>query len=234
MDEDTLSEAMSQWRNGTITNWEYLMRLNGLGGRSYNDLMQYPVLPFVLADYTSRVLDLTAPETFRDLTRPMAVQHKSREQHYINTYNVSGCIYVLGCERLNKDIATSLHKLHCVIVSFRTASLLPWHFSSPKSDEHIVIEPRLMSERTHYALCTLTSTLTNVIRCVQDLKAARREGCSPVVARQPHHYASLYSNSGGVLHYLVRLPPFTELFLNYQGECVLSFTSCDVIKLTAN
>ncbi|KAL0880570.1 hypothetical protein ABMA27_001801 [Loxostege sticticalis] len=138
MDEDTLSEAMSQWRNGTITNWEYLMRLNGLGGRSYNDLMQYPVLPFVLADYTSRVLDLTAPETFRDLTRPMAVQHKSREQHYINTYN--------------------------------------------------------------------------------DLKAARREGCSPVVARQPHHYASLYSNSGGVLHYLVRLPPFTELFLNYQDN----------------
>lgn len=51
----------------------------------------------------------------------------------------------------------------------------------------------------------------------QDLKAARREGCSPLLSRQPHHFASLYSNSGGVLHYLVRVPPFTGLFLNYQG-----------------
>lgn len=65
------------------------MRLNGLAGRSYNDLMQYPVLPFVLADYSSRILDLSQPDVFRDLTRPMAVQNKSRDQHYINLYNVS-------------------------------------------------------------------------------------------------------------------------------------------------
>lgn len=80
---------MSQWRGGVITNWEYLMRLNGLAGRSYNDLMQYPILPFVLADYSSRILDLSDPAVFRDLTRPMAVQNKARDQHYINIYNVS-------------------------------------------------------------------------------------------------------------------------------------------------
>jgi hypothetical protein len=34
---------------------------------------------------------------------------------------------------------------------------------------------------------------------------------------KPYHYASLYSNSGTVLHYLVRLPPFTKMFLDYQG-----------------
>lgn len=90
IEPDTLQEAMTQWRNGAITNWEYLMRLNGLGGRSYNDLMQYPVLPFVIADYSSRILDLGDPATFRDLSKPMAIQNKSREQHYINTYNVSG------------------------------------------------------------------------------------------------------------------------------------------------
>lgn len=89
MEPDTLQEAMNQWRAGTITNWEYLMRLNGLGGRSYNDLMQYPVLPFVIADYSSRILDLNDPASFRDLSKPMAIQNKNREQHYINTYNVS-------------------------------------------------------------------------------------------------------------------------------------------------
>ena len=34
---------------------------------------------------------------------------------------------------------------------------------------------------------------------------------------EPYHYGSHYSNSGTVLHFLVRLPPFTQMFLDYQG-----------------
>lgn len=37
-------------------------------------------------------------------------------------------------------------------------------------------------------------------------------------SNEPYHYASLYSNSGTVLHYLVRLPPFTKMFLDYQDQ----------------
>ena len=33
----------------------------------------------------------------------------------------------------------------------------------------------------------------------------------------PYHYGSHYSNTGVVLHFLVRLPPFTAMFLGYQG-----------------
>ena len=32
----------------------------------------------------------------------------------------------------------------------------------------------------------------------------------------PYHYGSHYSNTGIVLHYMVRLPPFTAMFLKYQ------------------
>ncbi|GJY81656.1 BEACH domain-containing protein B isoform X1 [Tanacetum coccineum] len=49
--------AKESWRRRDITNFEYLMILNALAGRSYNDLTQYPVFPWVLADYTSDVLD---------------------------------------------------------------------------------------------------------------------------------------------------------------------------------
>lgn len=41
-----------------ISNFEYLMYLNTLAGRTYNDYMQYPVFPWVLADYTSQVRGL--------------------------------------------------------------------------------------------------------------------------------------------------------------------------------
>ena len=37
-------------------------------------------------------------------------------------------------------------------------------------------------------------------------------------SHETYHYASLYSNSGTVLHYLVRLPPFTKMFLDYQDN----------------
>lgn len=64
---DHLSDAVQLWREGHLTNWEYLTTLNKMAGRSYNDLMQYPVMPFVLADYTSTVLDLTDPKSFRSV-----------------------------------------------------------------------------------------------------------------------------------------------------------------------
>lgn len=38
---------------GEISNFQYLMHLNTLAGRSYNDLTQYPVFPWVIADWTS-------------------------------------------------------------------------------------------------------------------------------------------------------------------------------------
>ena len=41
-----------------MTNFEYLMKLNTYAGRSFNDVNQYPVFPWILADYTSPSLDL--------------------------------------------------------------------------------------------------------------------------------------------------------------------------------
>ena len=61
-----------KWVNRDISNFEYLMQLNTIAGRSYNDLSQYPVFPWVLADYTSPTLDLGNSDTFRDLSKPIA------------------------------------------------------------------------------------------------------------------------------------------------------------------
>jgi len=38
-------------------------------GRTYNDLNQYPVFPWVLTNYESEELDLTIPSNFRDLSK---------------------------------------------------------------------------------------------------------------------------------------------------------------------
>ncbi|EEC06035.1 lysosomal trafficking regulator, putative [Ixodes scapularis] len=131
-------ETLSQrWQERRLTNFEYLTQLNKLAGRSFNDLMQYPVFPFVLAHYEGHSLDLEDPSAFRQLERPIAVQDPSREAHYLHNFRVEQS--TLPEERL-----------------------LPW--------------------------------------------------------LGPFHYGSHYSNSGTVLQFLVRLPPFTQMFLSYQGN----------------
>ena len=38
-------------------------------GRTYNDLNQYPVFPWVLTNYTTETLDLNDPNNYRDLSK---------------------------------------------------------------------------------------------------------------------------------------------------------------------
>lgn len=79
---------MQHWSENQLTNWEYLMALNQISGRTYQDLMQYPVFPWILADYESYSLNLDDPASYRLFQKPIAVQHKESETHYITTYNV--------------------------------------------------------------------------------------------------------------------------------------------------
>ncbi|XP_069036025.1 lysosomal-trafficking regulator isoform X2 [Lepisosteus oculatus] len=129
------------WGSGQISNFEYLTHLNKHAGRSFSDLMQYPVFPFILSDYTSETLDLNDAAVYRNLAKPIAVQSKEKEDRYVDNYKY-----------LEEE--------------FR--------------------------------------------------KGTREDDPMPPV--QPYHYGSHYSNSGTVLHFLVRMPPFTKMFLAYQDQ----------------
>ncbi|KAE8601969.1 hypothetical protein XENTR_v10013848 [Xenopus tropicalis] len=129
------------WCTGQITNFEYLTHLNKHAGRSFSDLMQYPVFPFILSDYFNETLDLSDSAIYRNLAKPIAVQSKEKEDRYIDNYKY-------------------LEDEYC--------------------------------------------------------KGDREDDPMPPV--QPYHYGSHYSNSGTVLHFLVRMPPFTKMFLAYQDQ----------------
>lgn len=64
------------------------MHLNTLAGRSYNDLMQYPVFPWILADYDSEELDFNIPKTFRDFSKPMGAQSEERLEQFQKRFKV--------------------------------------------------------------------------------------------------------------------------------------------------
>ncbi|XP_058238437.1 lysosomal-trafficking regulator isoform X2 [Hemibagrus wyckioides] len=141
LEYDNINALTHLWGTSQITNFEYLTHLNKHAGRSFNDLMQYPVFPFILSDYTSEVLDLQDASIYRNLSKPIAVQSKEKEDRYVANY-------------------------------------------------------RYLEEEYK--------------------KGAREDDPMPPV--QPYHYGSHYSNSGTVLHFLVRMPPFTKMFLAYQDQ----------------
>lgn len=43
------SSITQKWQRGEISNFAYLMFLNTLAGRSYNDLTQYPIFPWCVS-----------------------------------------------------------------------------------------------------------------------------------------------------------------------------------------
>ncbi|EEE56359.1 hypothetical protein OsJ_05488 [Oryza sativa Japonica Group] len=80
--------ARESWRRREMSNFEYLMILNTLAGRSYNDLTQYPIFPWILSDYSSEKIDFNKSSSFRDLSKPVgaldAKRFKVFEERYLN------------------------------------------------------------------------------------------------------------------------------------------------------
>eukprot|EP00064_Thunnus_orientalis_P016373 superscaffoldBa00003231_g16437 len=86
MTEHTAESYMLQWQRGHLSNYQYLLHLNNLADRSCNDLSQYPVFPWVIADYTSTQLDMTNAATFRDLNKPVGALNKERLDRLLARY----------------------------------------------------------------------------------------------------------------------------------------------------
>ncbi|XP_078140138.1 neurobeachin isoform X7 [Centroberyx gerrardi] len=80
------SNMTQRWQRREISNFEYLMFLNTIAGRTYNDLNQYPVFPWVLTNYDSEELDLTLPGNFRDLSKPVGALNPKRAVFYAERY----------------------------------------------------------------------------------------------------------------------------------------------------
>ena len=69
------SSFTEKWVKHEVSNFDYLMFLNTIAGRSYNDLSQYHVFPWVLSDYSSETIDLRDPSVYRDLSKVNGMEH---------------------------------------------------------------------------------------------------------------------------------------------------------------
>jgi hypothetical protein len=75
------------WVKGRVSNFDYLLALNCLSGRSFNDLCQYPVFPWVLSNYkTDEIPNLKDKSNYRDLSKPMGALNPDRLKEFLERF----------------------------------------------------------------------------------------------------------------------------------------------------
>ena len=105
----SIDNIITKWKKYEISNMELLMWINIFGGRSYNDLSQYPVIPWVLADYSRKELkeqDINKDKTlYRDLSLPLGMitnnDNGERKEGYI--YNLKSTMTIKNSKTKNES-----------------------------------------------------------------------------------------------------------------------------------
>lgn len=84
--KEIIDIALDKWSNDYLDNFSYIMILNTISGRTYNDFGQYPVFPWILQDYTSKKLNLENEDTYRDFKYPIYAQTENSRNHLKQKY----------------------------------------------------------------------------------------------------------------------------------------------------
>ena len=95
-----LSKKIKEWKNWKISNFEFLMWLNIFSNRSYNDISQYPVFPWILSNYSDPLQieqknegNIIIDYSYRDLSIPMGMLESGpesikRKKQFMETYDI--------------------------------------------------------------------------------------------------------------------------------------------------
>ena len=78
-----------QWAQGKISTFKYLMHLNTFSGRSFNDVSQYPIFPWILQNYSTETLDIHDESIYRDLSKPIGALNEERLQQLTENLAIS-------------------------------------------------------------------------------------------------------------------------------------------------
>ena len=78
-----------QWIEGTLSNFDYLIAVNQIAGRSFQDITQYPVFPWIFNSFPDASADShnsVSSSHYRDLSLPMGAQNNKRLSLYLDRY----------------------------------------------------------------------------------------------------------------------------------------------------
>ena len=198
--QNNSNPATRKWMRGEISNFHYLMLVNTMAGRTFNDLTQYPVFPWILADYTSEELDLANPRTFRDLTKPMGCQDPEREAEFRDRYQ---SFAEMGDER-SPAFHYGTHYSSAMIVTSYLIRLQPFVYSYLLLQGGSFDHP----DRLFYSMERAWSSASR--ENMTDVRELIPEFFYLPEFLQNHNHYDFGSRQGGAAIDIVELPPWAK------------------------
>ncbi len=152
----TITQA---WVNRKISNFDYLLLLNFIAGRTFNDLAQYPVFPWVLTDYSSSKLDLKDPSIYRNFEYPIGAQAETQRAIMQDKYE--------SCLQLQDD---GIYPYHTGS-HYSTSAMVIWYLlrMEPFTSYHVWLQDGKF-DRPDRLFYSIQHTYRGCISNTQDVK----------------------------------------------------------------
>ena len=188
-----VNDKMIEWNKYKISTLEYIMWMNIYGGRSLNDLTQYPIFPWLITDYISDELNIEDENKFRNLFLPMGMidineKSNNRKETFIETYNL-----------IKNDLKENYHDFN-------------YNEYLKKGDEYFDNYKYKKTKNKFFE-----RSFSNSLSQIQENEI--NENISSIEINQlPSFYGSHYSNPTYVSHFLTRIFPFSFVSIEIQGD----------------
>ena len=186
-----INNKMELWQKYEISTLEYLMWLNIYSGRSFNDLTQYPIIPWIISNYQSEEINNKSDK--RDLSLPMGMleinryeKSFTRKETYVETYESLKNEF----EEANPDFLydSYLKDGDEYYDSYKAKKIkLKKKEEKKNNDNNINID------------------------IADDFVGIQ-------INQIPYYFGSHYSNPTYVCHYLTRIFPFSFISIEIQGD----------------
>ena len=182
------------WKNSKISCFEYLMWINIFGNRSFRDMSQYPVFPWIITDYkTDTFEEIINNKTIRNFKLPMGLlsldeKGKERQEGYINSYKYM-------CLELDDDDIIDLK------IKEDDENNNEEQNDKPDNSIEDKIKDNTLPKIPQYGF--------NIEKLYKDL--------SVEYEKIPYLFGSHYNNAMYISHYMGRLFPYSLTMIEIQG-----------------
>ena len=197
----SLSNINNLWKNNKISTLEYLMWINIYANRSFRDISQYPVFPWLLVNHEYKTYDdLMKNLELRNFNYPIGLlsndeKSKKRQEGYIDTYKIM-VNNLIDENLLNIKIKDEEDNLELNIAND----------SSNQSGNNNI--PNLTEQIQDKYLPKLPEYKYDIEKLYKDVNFEYE--------KIPYFFGSHFSNSMYVSHYLMRIFPFCLTMIEIQ------------------
>ena len=210
-----ISSIRELWKNNQISTLEYIMWINIYGNRSFRDISQYPVLPWIIDDYKTKTFqDIVKNDCIRDFKLPMGMmaldeKGKDRAEGYISTYKSMSLDLkeeeIINFKVKEEDDEENDDKIETNVNSNADDSNLSENnINTSDSDINKIISKKNKS------FSKIPKYNYDIDKLYMDLDIEYE--------KIPYCYGSHYSNGMYVSHFLGRLFPYSFTMIEIQGS----------------